>query len=141
MDSVKEKEKENKALRKKLAEQKHEHAEEQAREIKGVAVLSQKMEGLNNLELRELADSLKQKLGSGVVILGTTHEQKIYLVASITKDLTKRIKANELMQELAQIFDGGGGGRSDFAQAGGTKTELLDKVIEQSFSVVKKMLS
>jgi alanyl-tRNA synthetase len=140
MDSVKEKEKENKTLRKKLAIQKYEQAEEQVREIKGVAVLSQRMEGLNNLELRELADSLKQKLGSGVVILGTTYEQKIYLVASITKDLTKRIKANELMQELAQIFDGGGGGRSDFAQAGGTRTELLDKVIEQSFSVVKKML-
>ncbi len=140
MDSVKEKEKENKELRKKIAKQKYEHTEEQAREIKGIAVLSQKMEGLNNLELRELADSLKQKLGSGVVILGTTYEKKIYLVASITKDLTKRIKANELIQELAQIFDGGGGGRSDFAQAGGTKTELLDKVIERSFSVVKKML-
>ncbi|NIM89623.1 MAG: alanine--tRNA ligase [Candidatus Aminicenantes bacterium] len=140
MDSLKEKEKENKDLRKKLAKQKYEHTPEQAREIKGVAVLSQKMEGLNNLELREMADSLKQKLGSGIVILGTTYEKKIYLVASITKDLTKRIKADELVQELAQFFDGGGGGRSDFAQAGGTKTELLDKVIEQSFSVVKKML-
>jgi alanyl-tRNA synthetase len=140
MDSVKEKEKENKALRKKLAKQKYQHVEEQVREIQGVAVLSQRMEGLNNLELREMADSLKQKLGSGVVILGTTHEQKIFLVASITKDLTKRIKANELIRELAQIFDGGGGGRPDFAQAGGTKTELLDKVIEQSFLVVKKML-
>jgi alanyl-tRNA synthetase len=140
-DSVKEKEKENKALRKKLADQKYEKVEEQVRKIKGVSVLSKKMEALNNSELRALADSLKQKLSSGIVILGTVYEQKLYLVASITKDITKHIKANELIQELAQIFDGGGGGRSDFAQAGGTKTELLDKVIEQSFSVVKKMLS
>ena len=140
-DSVKEKEKENKALRKKLAEQKYEKVEEQVRKIKGVSVLSKKMEALNKSELRALADSLKQKLSSGIVILGTVYEQKLYLVASITKDITKHIKANELIQELAQIFDGGGGGRSDFAQAGGTKTELLDKVIKQSFSVVNKMLS
>jgi len=139
-DLVKDKEKENKALRKKLAKQKHERVEEQVRKIKGVSVLSQKMEGLNNSELRDLADTLKQKLGSGVVILGTTYEQNVYIVASVTKDLTKRLKADELIKELAQVFDGGGGGRPDFAQAGGTKIEMLDKVIEQSYSIVKKML-
>jgi len=116
-DQVKEKEKENRALRKKLAKQKYERVEEQVRKIKGVSVLSQRME-----------------------VLGTTYKQKVYLVASITKDLTKRIKADELIKELAKVFDGGGGGRSDFAQAGGTKTELLDKAIEQSYSILKNML-
>jgi alanyl-tRNA synthetase len=139
-DQLKEKEKENRALRKKIAKQKYERVGDQVRKIKGVSVLSQRMEGLNNSELREMADSLKQKLGSGIVILGTIYEQKVYLVASVTKDLTKHLKADELIAKLAKVFDGRGGGRSDFAQAGGTKTDLLDRAIEQSYSVVKKML-
>jgi len=139
-DQVKEKEMENKALRKKLTRKKYESVEEQVRKIKGVSVLAQRMEGLDNSELRDLADSLKQKLGSGIVILGTIYEKKVYIVASVTKDLTKRLKANELIKELAQVFDGGGGGRPDFAQAGGAKTKLLDKTIEQSYILVDKML-
>jgi len=139
-DSLKDKERENKSIRQKLSFQKYKNVNEQIRKIKGVSVLSQRVEGLKNTELRELADSLKQKIGSGIVVLGTTSEHKVYLVAAITEDLIKRIKADKLIEKMALMIDGGGGGRSDFAQAGGTKPELLDKTLEQSYSVVERML-
>jgi len=139
-DSLKEKEKENKALRQKLAHQKYKKVDDQARKVKGISVLSQKVEGLNNTELRELADSLKQKIRSGIVVLGTTYEDKVYLVATITKDLVGRIKANEIINEITKAAGGKGGGRADFAQAGGIKPELLDKTLERSYSILEKML-
>lgn len=139
-DLLKEKEKENRALRQKLTSQKYRIREEKVRKIKNISVLSQKVEGLNTTEIRELADSLKQKIGSGIVILGTTYKHKVFVVSAITKDLIQRIKANELIKEIAQTIGGGGGGRADFAQAGGTKIELLDKALKQSYSVIEKLL-
>jgi len=139
-DSLKEKEKENKALRQKLAHQKYKKVDDQARKIKGISVLSQKVEGLNNTELRELADSLKQKIRSGIVVLGATYEDKVYLVAAVTKDLVGRVKANEIINEITKTAGGGGGGRADFAQAGGLKPEILDKTLERSYSILEKML-
>jgi alanyl-tRNA synthetase len=138
--SLKEKEKEVKGLRQKLAHQKYQKEEHQVREIKGISVLTQKVEGMNPTELRELADSLKQKLGSGVVIVGTSSDQKAFLVVAVSKDLTNRLPANLLIQQIAPLVGGGGGGRPDFAQAGGTKPENLDQALEKSFSEVEKML-
>ena len=140
-DSIKEKEKENKALRQKLTSQKYKRVrEEQARKVKDISVLSKRVEGMSATELRELADSLQQKIGSGVVVLGTVQEHKVFVVAAVSKDLEEYIKANMLIKELAHTLGGGGGGRPDFAQAGGTKVELLDKALEQSYSVVEKMI-
>jgi alanyl-tRNA synthetase len=138
--SLKEKEKEAKGLRQKLAHQKYKKEEHRVREIKGFSVLTQKVEGMNPAELRELADSLKQRLGSGVVILGTSFGQKVFLVVAVSKDLTNRLPANLLIQQIAPLVGGGGGGRPDFAQAGGTKPENLDQALEESFSEVEKML-
>lgn len=139
--SLKEEEKETKSLRQKLANLKFQKKEEQIKKIKGVSVLIQKVKGLNNTELRELADSLKQKIGSGIVILGTTSENKVFIVAAVTKDILNRVKANVFINEVASMIDGGGGGRPDFAQAGGAKTEKLDQVLKKSFSILEKMIS
>ncbi|NQT79240.1 MAG: alanine--tRNA ligase [Candidatus Aminicenantes bacterium] len=139
--SLKEEEKETKSLRQKLANLKFKKKEEQIKKIKGVSVLIQKVKGLNNTELRELADSLKQKIGSGIVILGTTSENKVFIVAAVTKDILNRVKANVFINEVASMIDGGGGGRPDFAQAGGAKTEKLDQVLKKSYSILEKMIS
>jgi alanyl-tRNA synthetase len=139
-NSLKEKEKEAKSLRQNLAQLKYQKKEEDIRKIKGISVLVQRVKGLNNTELRELADSLKQKIGSGIIILGGASENKVFLVIAVTKDLTGRIKANELIQKIASKLGGGGGGRPDFAQAGGTKPEQLEQVLKESYSLLEKMI-
>ncbi len=95
---------------------------------------------MNSSELRGLADSLKQKIGSGIVILGTESGEKVFLVAAVTKDLTERVKANELIREIASIIGGGGGGRPDFAQAGGAKLRKLDQALKKSYSILEKII-
>ncbi len=137
-ESLKEKEKEVKSLRQRMA--RLEFKTEEVRNIKGVSVLIQSVTGLNDTELRELADSLKQKIGSGIVILGSASENKVFLVAAVTNDLTDRIKADELIREVASLIGGGGGGRADFAQAGGNRPEQLKQILEKSSSIVEKML-
>ena len=74
-------------------------------------------------ELREIADTLRSKLGSGVVVIGTRSDGNVSLVAAVSKDLTGRVKAGELVKTLSAIVGGGGGGRADFAQAGGKEPE------------------
>ena len=155
-DSLKEKEKEAKSLRQKLANLKYgKELKDEIKEtvkatdslevsikkdIKGIKVYTQIVEGLNNTELRELADSLKQKIGSGIVILGMASEQKVFLVMAVTKDLIDRIQANDFIQEIAPMLGGGGGGRPDFAQAGGTKPEQLDQVIKKSYTILERLI-
>jgi len=137
---LQEREKDNKALRQKLAKVTVEAGEDNVRLIKGVPVLTRMAEGLTSEELRGLADSLKQKLGSGVVILGLSLRQKAFLVVGVTKDLTAKIRADEIIRELSRIIDGGGGGRPDFAQAGGKKPEMLERALEDGCLLIEKKL-
>jgi alanyl-tRNA synthetase len=128
-DQVREKDHEIKSLRQKMLRGSADRSGEDIRTVKGVKVLVQKREGLIPSEARGLADALMQKIGSGVVILGSIGEDKAFLVVGVTKDLTTRISAAELIKRLAPIVGGGGGGRPDFAQAGGPKTEALDEAL------------
>ena len=139
-ESLKEKEKEIKALRQRMTSFKYKQEEEHVEKVKGISVLVKKVEGLTNAELRELADSLKQKLGSGIVILGMAAGEKVHLVASVTKDLTKKISADAYIKTMAPLIGGGGGGRPDFAQAGGTKPDKLDDILAKSPSELKKLI-
>jgi alanyl-tRNA synthetase len=132
-------EKENKTVRQKLALLMIQQEDQGVEKVKGISVIAQRMQGLTMEELRNLADSLKQKLGSGVVILGAEADGKAMLVAAVTKDLTGRIRADRIIREIAPIIDGGGGGRPDFAQAGGKKADLLDQALRMSRAVVEKM--
>lgn len=140
--AIKEKEKENRELRKKLTNIQFlkEEGGEHVREVRGIKVLTRLVKGLSSTELRELADSLKQKLGSGVVVLGAPSEKMAFLVISVSKDLTERVKADVLIGKIASVIGGGGGGREDFAQAGGTKPGSLEKVLEDIPSHIEEMI-
>lgn len=137
---IKEKEREIRALRLKWSRQKREDEDQKVVQVKGVTVLSQRVDGLNSSELRDLADSLKQKIGTGVVCLGTAEEKKAFLVVAVSRDLTGRLKADDLIRQIAPAIGGGGGGRPDFAQAGGGRTGGLDEALEKIFSAVEKAL-
>ncbi len=139
-EGLKEKEREIKSLRLKWSREKRQDETQKIVQVKGISVLSQRVEGLNNTELRNLADSLKQKIGSGVVCLGSAEEKKAFLVVAVSKDLTGRLKAGDLIRDIAPAIGGGGGGRADFAQAGGRKPEGLDESLERIFGAVEKAL-
>jgi alanyl-tRNA synthetase len=136
---IEETEKEMKFLRQKLARANTQGGEEKVRKVKGISVLAQRIEGLTMDELRSTADALKTRLGSGVVVLGAVADDKALLVAAVSKDLLSRIRADQLIREIAPLIGGGGGGRPDFAQAGGKKTENLNQALEQSFFAVEKL--
>jgi alanyl-tRNA synthetase len=139
-ETVKEKEKESKSLRQKMANIRYQKDHQQIQKVGNISVLTQKVEGLTMNELRELADSLKQKIGSGIVVLGTQEEKRAFLVVAVTKDLTNRVQASQIIKEIAPLVGGGGGGRPDFAQAGGTNPDQLAKVFDQIVPILEKML-
>ncbi len=101
----------------------------EAREVNGVKLLVARLDGADSKSLRETADRLKDRLGSGVVVLGGVEDDKVRLVAGVTADLTGRLKAGQLIQSAAKCVGGNGGGRPDFAQAGGTLPEKLDEAL------------
>jgi alanyl-tRNA synthetase len=139
-EAARERDKENKALRQKLARKSVDESPDEVRKIKGVSVIVKKVSGLDQNEVRELADSLKQKLGSGVVILGQADGPKAVLVVSVTKDLAARVPADKLIKGVASFIGGTGGGRPDFAQAGGSRPENLDQALAESLNVLEKTL-
>jgi len=102
----------------------------QAEEIAGVNVLSAHLEGADPNSLRETVDQLKNKLGSGIIVLGTAAGDGVRLVAGVTGDLTDRFRAGDLVNHVAGQVGGKGGGRPDFAQAGGKDIKALPKALE-----------
>ncbi len=104
--------------------------------INGVKVLAQKVVVDKPSALRELADRFKQKIGSGIVVLGSVSGPKVLLIAVVTNDLMGRYHAGNLVKKVAAIVDGGGGGRPDMAQAGGTRTDKLDEALNQVYELV-----
>jgi alanyl-tRNA synthetase len=108
----------------------------QARTVDGIRVLATRVENLDEKALRELADRLKEKLAPSVIALGTTDGTKVTLVAAVSKDLVKRYHAGNLMKQIAPIVGGGGGGRPDFAQAGGKDPARLDDALAQVYKII-----
>ncbi len=139
-ESEKTRAKEIKILRQKLASVRYQKKEEHVEQVKGINVIVQKVEELNATEFRELADSLKQKIGSGVVILGGKTGEKVFLVASVTKDVLDRINAVDIIQKIAPLVGGGGGGRPDFAQAGGPNVEQLDSALNKISQILEGII-
>ncbi|MDL2285808.1 alanine--tRNA ligase [Desulfococcaceae bacterium OttesenSCG-928-F15] len=126
------------ALKAKMAEMSAGDITEGLREIKGVKVLAKKVSIDNPASLRDLADRMKDKIGSGIVLLGTESDGKVLLIAVVTKDLTSRFHAGNIVKEAAMKVGGGGGGRPDMAQAGGTRPEHLDAALETVIELVEK---
>ena len=108
---------------------------QQVREVGGVKLLASEVEDASPKELRGLVDELKQRLGSGIVLLGVRHDGKAALALGVTKDLVGRFSAGDLIRELAKDVGGTGGGRPDFAQAGGPDTDKLPQALERLASV------
>lgn len=101
----------------------------EAQEIAGTKVLVKKLEGVDAGALRGLQDELKQKLQSGIVVLGIASDEKVNLIVGVTKDLTSKVKAGELVAMIAAQVGGKGGGRPDMAQAGGSEPAHLDSAL------------
>ncbi|MBA4392548.1 MAG: alanine--tRNA ligase [Desulfobacca sp.] len=106
---------------------------EGTKDINGVKVLATSVPTSDPKELRELADSLRDRLGSGIVILGGVNEDKVLLVTVVSKDLTKKYQAGKIIKRLAKALGGDGGGRPDMAQAGGNRPDLLDSTLAQVY--------
>jgi alanyl-tRNA synthetase len=105
-------------------------------EVGGIQVQARRVPEMSSSELRNLADTLRQKLGSGVVILGMESDGKATLLAAVTDDLTDRVKAGDLVRELAKTVGGRGGGKPNLAQAGGPDVEKLDEALRRAADVV-----
>jgi len=115
--------------------------DESTREIAGVKVLAKQVDGLDAGGTRQLSDTLLARLKSGVVIIGRTDEGKVGLIVRVSDDLTKRVKAGDIIREIAPIVGGRGGGKPDMAEGGGTEPTKLAEAIEASYSVIEKMLA
>ncbi|MDF3238094.1 alanine--tRNA ligase [Pseudomonas veronii] len=100
-----------------------------AQDVKGVNVLAARLDGQDGKALLALVDQLKNKLGRAVILLGSVHEDKVVLVAGVTKDLTGQLKAGDLMKQAAAAVGGKGGGRPDMAQGGGVDAGALDAAL------------
>jgi alanyl-tRNA synthetase len=136
-----------KQLEKQLGEQKRKGALNQldelfasAQTIKGVKVIVGEVANVDREGLRQLADSLRQKLGSGVVVLGMVEDDKVALIAGVTKDLTAKVHAGKVIQALAKQVGGSGGGRPDLAEAGGKDTAGLKSALQGVPAVLEPLL-
>jgi alanyl-tRNA synthetase len=114
---------------------------ESALEVNGVKVIVNQLEGASPKTLPDALDRLKNKLGSGIVVLAGVNEGKIALIAGVTKDLTDRVNAGELVNHIALQVGGKGGGRADMARAGGTDTAALPGALDSVAEYVKNRLS
>jgi alanyl-tRNA synthetase len=112
-------------------------------EVDGVKLLAVKVQAADMDALRSLGDLLKQKLGSGVIVLGSTIAAKVALVSFVTGDLLKRegLHAGAIVQEVARLVDGGGGGRPDMAQAGGKDPSRLDEALQAAAMILKRQMA
>jgi alanyl-tRNA synthetase len=106
-----------------------------------VKFVARRVTGLDKNALRGLSDSLRDRLGRGVVVLAADHDGKVSLLVSVTKDLTDRVKAGQLVKELAPMVGGGGGGRPDFAEAGGKDASQIGALLERARELVTAAVS
>ena len=110
-------------------------------DVDGVKILAREVPVAPVNEIRNMADVLRQQLGSGVVVLASREEEKVTIVAAVTSNLTARLHAGRLASAVAAIVGGGGGGRADFAQAGGKEPEKLPAALDEVSRLVKEQMS
>ena len=133
-------EREVEQLKAKLAQSSTGDLTENARDINGIKVVSAKVDGLDRNQMRSLADSLRNKIGSGVVVLASADGGSIALISAVTKDLAgKKVHAGKLVGAVAQEVGGRGGGRPDLAEAGGKNTGKLPDALEKVYELVSEM--
>jgi len=114
---------------------------DKVKEVKGVKVLAHRVDNLERAQLRTLVDQLRDKIGSGVVVLGSASNGNVALIVGVTKDLTGRVQAGKVIGPVAQKVGGKGGGRPDLAEAGGKDASALDAALDGAYSVVEEILN
>ena len=127
-------------LKTKMAQSQAGDLESQASDIKGVKVLSARVDGFDRQQLRTLVDSLRNKWKTAVVVLGAADNSNVSIVAGVTKDITAKVHAGKLVGAVAQAVGGKGGGRPDMAEAGGTDASALDSALAAVYTSVEGML-
>jgi alanyl-tRNA synthetase len=113
---------------------------DKVKEVKGVKVLAHRVDNLERAQLRTLVDQLRDKIGSGVVVLGSASNGNVALIVGVTKDLTGRVQAGKVIGPVAQKVGGKGGGRPDLAEAGGKDASALDAALDRAYGVVEEIL-
>ena len=141
LQQAKKQEKEIQQLKAKLATSSGGDLASNAQEVAGIKVLAANIEGADRKSLLATLDQLKSKLGTAAVLLATTDEKGVALVAGVTKDATDRIKAGDIIKEMSSRLGGKGGGRPDMAQGGGTDVAALPGVLDDFALFVGSKLS
>ncbi|MGA9981748.1 MAG: alanine--tRNA ligase [Candidatus Sulfotelmatobacter sp.] len=113
---------------------------DKAKEVKGVKVLAHRVDNLERPQMRTLVDQLRDKIGSGVVVLGSASNGNVSLIVGVTNDLTGRVQAGKVIGPVAQKVGGKGGGRPDLAEAGGKDAGALDAALDEVYGVVDSLL-
>jgi len=109
-----------------------------AKEMNGIKIISHEVATTNPKDLREFGDHLKDKLKSGIIVLGAKGGDKVFLLCRITPDLTDRFNAGKIIKDLSVIIGGKGGGRKDMAEGGGTKVSELKNALSKTFDMVSE---
>ncbi|MEK6693058.1 MAG: alanine--tRNA ligase [Nitrospirota bacterium] len=131
-------EREIEALKGKISTSRSATIIEKAKEIAGIKVIAEKVEGADIKDLRIFADSLRDRLKSGVLVLGSTKDGKVSFIAMVTKDLTGRFHAGKIIKEVAAIAGGTGGGKAEMAEAGGKDPDKLDEAMKKVYEIIEK---
>ncbi|MDI6801782.1 MAG: alanine--tRNA ligase [Thermodesulfovibrionales bacterium] len=137
LGDMKELEKEIETLKGKIASQSSSSLIEKVKEINGIKVLSCRADGIEQKDLRVLADNVRDRLGSGVIVLASVKDSQAALLAMVTKDLTKKYNAGEILKRISEIAGGRGGGKPDMAQGGTKDIEKLDNALESVYDLVR----
>jgi alanyl-tRNA synthetase len=114
---------------------------DKVKEVKGIKVLTHRVDNLERAQLRTLVDQLRDKIGSGVVVLGSASNGSVSLIVGVTKDLTSRVQAGKVIGPVAHKVGGKGGGRPDLAEAGGKDAAALDGALDSAYGVVESLLA
>jgi alanyl-tRNA synthetase len=110
------------------------------KDVNGIKVLTHRVDNLDRGQMRTLVDQLRDKIGSGVVVLGSASNGTVSLIVGVTKDLTSRVQAGKVIAPVAQKVGGKGGGRPDLAEAGGKDSAALDEALAESYKVVEALV-
>jgi alanyl-tRNA synthetase len=116
-------------------------SQDEAVDVAGIALVARQVNGLDKDGLRALADSHRSRIKSGVVVLAAAEDSKVTIVVAVTPDISKKVQAGQVVKQLAPIVGGGGGGRPDFAEAGGKDPAKIGEMLAAARGVVERLMA
>ena len=139
VSQVKGLEKDNERFKSKLQSSQAGDVVSEAKSVDGVKVLAKRVDGMSPKDLRDFGDKLRDRLGSGILAIGTVTDDKVNLIVMVTKDLTKRFHAGQIIKELSALLGGSGGGKPDLAQSGGKDPGKLDEALKRLYTIIERI--